>query len=88
MNALRVEALRLIFPLGSTVLDVISVFEDFYHGEIVGVISRRHVKRIRLTSGNNVSPACLLINASLHKVTAIPLLIILSCFLFLISREE
>ena len=48
----------------NAVFDVISVFKHFYDVEMCrrcqpafGMISRHHLKRIRLTSGNNVNPA-------------------------------
>jgi hypothetical protein len=79
----------------SAVFDVISVFEDFNDVEIVGVSSRlsafylrRHLKRIRLTSGKNVSRAFMLINACVHKVTAIPRLLTACCFPFFVKSLD
>jgi len=46
------------------------------------MISRQHLKRIRLTPSNDVSWAFMLINDSLQIVIAIPRLIVLSCSLF------
>jgi hypothetical protein len=50
-----------------------------------GVISRQHLKRIRLISCNDVSWAFMLINDSLQTVIAIPRLIVLSCSAFLLD---
>jgi hypothetical protein len=57
----------------------ISAFEDFLQcwdcrrcPPAFGMISRQHLKGIRQTSGDNVSPAFMFVNHSLHVVTRFP----------------
>jgi hypothetical protein len=83
---------RLVCEQGLTihaVFDVISVFEDFYDVEIgpwqpaFGVISRRHLKCIRLIFTNNSVELSLFVNHSLQVVTRVPRLSVVNCFLVL-----
>jgi hypothetical protein len=77
------------------VFDVISVSEDFYDvgiasvGHLVfGVISRPHLKRIRLKPSNNVSWAFMFVNHSLQVVTRVPRLSVMNCFLVLSGTSK